>query len=45
MPTYEEQDDIDQEHEDGLHFGDPCPHCWQCELDDHRPESPDPTHD
>jgi hypothetical protein len=40
-PTDEELDQIDQDHLDGLHFDDPEPACWQCEIDDERPEAPD----
>jgi hypothetical protein len=38
---YDNQDEIDQEHLEGLHFDNPHPLCWQCE-EDKRPESPDP---
>jgi hypothetical protein len=36
-----DQEQIDIDHLDGLHFDDPHPLCWQCEEDE-RPESPDP---
>ncbi len=41
-PNY---DKIEEEHLEGLHFSDPDPHCPLCELDDDRPECPDPTAD
>jgi len=38
-------DEIEEEHLDGLHFGNPHPHCYDCEMDPEAPEAPDPTHD
>jgi len=41
-PTDEEMEQIEQDHLDGLHFADPEGLCPLCELDDDRPECPDP---
>jgi len=38
---YAEQEEIETEHLDGLHFDNPHPLCFMCEEDE-RPESPDP---
>lgn len=35
-------DEIEEAHLNGEHFGDPDPDCPLCELDDDRPECPDP---
>jgi len=36
----QEQEDIQADHLDGLHFGAPDPYCWICEIDDKEPEAP-----
>jgi hypothetical protein len=41
-PTYDEQDEIERAHMAGDHYGAPEGDCWLCELDDDRPEAPDP---
>jgi len=35
-----EQDEIQQEHLDGLHYGSPEPSCWICWDEDNEPECP-----
>ena len=41
MPPYDEQQQMEVEHLEGLHFADPEGLCPLCELDDDRPECPD----
>lgn len=41
-PYDDEMDEIEEDHLEGLHFDDPEPSCPLCELDDDRPECPDP---
>lgn len=34
------QAELQADHLDGLHFGDPHPDCWACWDDDNEPECP-----